>query len=74
MYRLESQQINDMVYVYYNLILWVRQLERTLDVEAISLDAIDTTVAWRVEAKRPIMELTHDRLKQEVAEEEEEEE
>jgi hypothetical protein len=45
-----------MVYVYYNLRLWVRQLERTPDMEAISLDGIDTTAAWRVEAERPLME------------------
>eukprot|EP00253_Pinus_taeda_P036589 PITA_36589 len=52
---LESQRLNDMVYVYYNLRLWVRQLEKTPDV-AISLDGIDTTAAWRVEAERPLME------------------
>ena len=46
----------DMVYIYYNLQLWVKQIERTLDVEAISLDGIDTTTTWRVETKRPAME------------------
>ena len=45
-----------MVYIYYNLRLWVRQLQKTLNVDAISLDRIDTTVAWRVESKAPIME------------------
>eukprot|EP00253_Pinus_taeda_P009041 PITA_09041 len=54
--RLEPKLLNDMVHVYNNLRLWVRQLERTFDVEAISLDGIDTTSAWRVEAERPITE------------------
>eukprot|EP00253_Pinus_taeda_P008008 PITA_08008 len=72
--RLESQRINDMVYVYYDLRLWVRQLERTPDMEAISLDGIDTTAAWRVESKRPLMESVDDWLVQDVVEEEEEEE
>ena len=62
MYRLESQRLNDMVYVYYNLRLWERQLERTPDVDAISLDGIDTTAAWRVEAERPLMESADDWL------------
>eukprot|EP00253_Pinus_taeda_P022532 PITA_22532 len=60
--RLESQRLNDMVYVYYNLRLWVRQLERTADMEAISLDGIDITVAWRVDAERPLMESVDDWL------------
>eukprot|EP00253_Pinus_taeda_P034285 PITA_34285 len=71
---LEPQRLNDMIYVYYNLRLWVRQLERTLDMEAISLDGIDTTVAWRVEAERPLMESADDWLEQDVVEGEEEEE
>eukprot|EP00253_Pinus_taeda_P002491 PITA_02491 len=54
--RLESQRLNDMVYVYYNLRLWVRQLQKPTDVEAISLDNIDTTAAWRVETERPILD------------------
>eukprot|EP00253_Pinus_taeda_P021831 PITA_21831 len=66
--KLEPQQLNDMVYVYYNLRLWVRQLERTPDMESISLDGIDTTAAWRVEAERPLMESVDDWLKQEVVE------
>eukprot|EP00253_Pinus_taeda_P024577 PITA_24577 len=72
--RLDFQRLNDMVYVYYNTRLWVRQLERTLDMEAISLDGIDTTAAWRVEAERPLMESADDWLVQEVVEEEEEKE
>ena len=45
--------------------------------DVISLDRIDTTDAWRVEAERPLMEFTDDWLEQEVVkgvEEEEEEE
>ena len=71
---MEGQRLNDMVYVYYNLRLWVRQLERTPDMEAISLDAIDTTAEWRVEAERPVMESTADWIEQEVVEGEDEEE
>ena len=36
--------------------------------EAISLDGIDTTAAWRVEAERPLMEYVADWLEQEVVE------
>ena len=45
-----------MVYVYYNLRLWVKQLDKEPDIEAISLDAIDTTSQWRVEMEDPEME------------------
>eukprot|EP00253_Pinus_taeda_P001574 PITA_01574 len=71
--RLESQRFNDMVYVYYNLRLWLRQLERIFDMEAISLDGIDTIAAWKVKAERPLMESVDDWLVQDVVEEEEEE-
>lgn len=57
-----------MVYVYYNLWLRVGKLEKTPDVEAISLDGIDTIVAWRVEAEKPVMESTLDWLEEEVVE------
>ena len=70
---MEGQRLNDMVYVYYNLRLWVRQLERTLDMEAISLDAIDTTAEWRVEAERPVIESAPNWIEQEVVEGEEDE-
>ena len=53
---LETSRLNDMVYVYYNLRLWVRKLQKTPDVDAISLDGIDTTAAWRVESEAPVME------------------
>ena len=65
-----------MVYVYYNLRLLVRQMQKTPDVDAISLDGIDTSVEWRVESERPILESMPDWIQQEVegavAEEEEE--
>ena len=41
--------------------------------DAISLDGIDTTAAWRVEAERPLMESVDDWLVQDVVEGEEEE-
>eukprot|EP00253_Pinus_taeda_P007364 PITA_07364 len=66
--RLESQRLNDMVYVYYNLRLWVRQLERIPDMEVISLDEINTTTTWRVENERTLMESANDWLEQEVVE------
>ena len=42
--------------------------------EAISLDAIDTTAEWRVEAERPVMESALDWIEQEVVEGEDSEE
>jgi hypothetical protein len=45
-----------LVYVYYNLRLWVKQLDKEPDREAISLDKIDTTSQWRVEIQEPEME------------------
>eukprot|EP00253_Pinus_taeda_P007356 PITA_07356 len=60
--RLESQHLNDMVYVYCNLRLWMRQLQKTLDVESISLVNIDTIAAWRVETERPTMDSIADWL------------
>jgi hypothetical protein len=38
-----------LVYVYYNLRLWVKQLDKEPDIEAISFDNIDATSQWRVE-------------------------
>ena len=65
-----------MVYVYYNLRLLVRQIQKTPAVDAISLDGIDTSAEWRVESERPILESMPDWIQQEVegavAEEEEE--
>jgi hypothetical protein len=45
-----------LVYVYYNLRLWVKQLDKEPDIEAISLDDIDTTSQWRVEIQELEME------------------
>jgi hypothetical protein len=44
-----------LVYVYYNLRLWVKQLDKEPDIEAISLDNIETT-SQRVEIQEPEME------------------
>eukprot|EP00253_Pinus_taeda_P036583 PITA_36583 len=57
--------------VSYQENFWVgvqEQLERILDMEVISLDGIETTTAWRVEAERPLMESADDWLEQEVVE------
>jgi hypothetical protein len=48
---------NDLVYVYYNLRLWVKQLEIKIDAKAISLDGIDTIAAWRVEVEETVLTL-----------------
>jgi hypothetical protein len=45
-----------LVYVYYNLRLWVKQLDKEPDIEAISLDEIDTTNQWGVEIHENEME------------------
>jgi hypothetical protein len=55
-----------MVYFCYNLRLWVRQIQKTPEVDTISLDGIDTTTAWRVETERPILESMSDWLQEEV--------
>jgi hypothetical protein len=55
-YRLDTQRLNDLVYVYYNLRLWVKQLDKEPNIEAISLDNIDNNNQWRVEIQEPEME------------------
>jgi hypothetical protein len=40
-------------------------MERTPDVDAISLDNIDVVFKWRVESKVPIMEEEHTWLEEE---------
>jgi hypothetical protein len=40
----------------------VKQLETKIDVNAISLDGIDTTGAWRVEVEEPVIDTTLDWL------------
>jgi hypothetical protein len=59
---LDTSHLNDLVYVYYNLRLWVKQLEIKIDAKAISLDGIDTTAAWRVEVEEPVIETALDWL------------
>jgi hypothetical protein len=53
-----------MVYVYYNLWLWVKQINKLPDTDAISFDVLDTTSLWRMEIERLVMEapkwLEHD--------------
>jgi hypothetical protein len=78
---LGTQRLNDLVYVYYNLRLWVKQLDKEPDIEAISLDDIDTTSQWRVEIQELEMEEAlewleehADDLREEATTEEEEEE
>ena len=40
----------------------MKQLEKNPDAKAISLDGIDTIVAWRVEVEEPVIETTLDWL------------
>ena len=65
---MDTQRLNDMVYVYYNLRLWVRQIQKTPNVTAISLDEIDTTAAWRVETERPMLESAPEWIEDDAAE------
>jgi hypothetical protein len=41
-----------MIYIYYNLQLSVKQLERTPEVDAIFLENIDIIFEWKVESER----------------------
>jgi hypothetical protein len=45
-----------MIYVYYNLQLWVRQHEKFHDVDVISFENINMMSQWRVEYNTPIIE------------------
>jgi hypothetical protein len=54
--------LNDLVYVYYSLRLWVKQFEIKIDAKAISLDGIETTTAWRVEVEDPVIDTALDWL------------
>ena len=51
-YKLGFPRLNDLVYVHYNLRLWIKQMD------AISLDNIDILSTWRVETELPIIEAT----------------
>ena len=53
---MEFSRLIDLVYVHYNLQLWLKQMDRTSDVDAIALDNIDVLSKWRVEVEMPIME------------------
>jgi hypothetical protein len=55
-YKLDVHRLNDMVYVYYNIRLWVRQINKVPNADVVSLDALDTTSPWRVEAENPVLE------------------
>jgi hypothetical protein len=68
LYRLDVHCLNDMVYVYYNLRLWVKKINKVLDTNAIVLDSIDTTSLWRVETEEPVMEEALEWLEHDVDE------
>ena len=67
-YRLEFPRLNDLVYVHYNLGLWIKQTD------AISLDNIDILSTWRVEAELPIIEAAPSWLEELEAQERQEQE
>jgi hypothetical protein len=62
-----------LVYVYYNLRLWVKHLDKEPDIESISLDNTDTTSQWRVEIQAPewLEEHANDLMEEGATEEEE---
>jgi hypothetical protein len=57
-YRLDVHHLNDMVYAYYDLRLWVRQINKVPDMDAISFNALDTMSPWSVEIERSVMDET----------------
>jgi hypothetical protein len=63
---LDTPHLNDLVYVYYNLRLWVKHLVKKPNAKAISLDRIDTTIAWRLEVEEPVIETALDWLEDSV--------
>jgi hypothetical protein len=67
-YRLDVQRLNDMVYAYYNLRLWVNRINKVPDIDAIVLDSIDTTSPWRVETEEHVMEEALEWLEHDVDE------
>lgn len=68
-YKLESWCLISILYVYYNIQLWVKQLEITFDMKAISLDGNDTKAARRVDTKSTVMEATAEWLAKNVSKE-----
>ena len=73
-YRLGFPRLNDLVYVHYNLRLWIKQMDKTPDVDAISLDNIDILSTWRVEVELPIIEAAPSWLEEPEAQEGQEQE
>jgi hypothetical protein len=45
-----------MVFVYYNLRLWLKRIDKTQTQRPFHWDANDTMTPWRVEVEKPIME------------------
>ena len=70
---LEFTRLSDLVYVHYNLCLWMAQIQKDPDANAISLDNIDILSKWRVEMETPIMEESPAWLEEGQGEEVEEE-
>ena len=54
-YRLDFHHLNDMVYVYYNLRLWVKQSDKAPKTDSIKVDESDSTGPRRVEIERLVM-------------------
>ena len=54
-----------MVYVYYNLRLQVKQIKKVPNLDAISLDDIDTTNKLKVEMKDHVMDEAPEWLEEE---------
>jgi hypothetical protein len=65
-YRLDVHHLNDMVYVYYNLRLWVKQRNKVPDTNDIVMDSTDTTSPWRVEIEEHVMEEAPEWLEHDV--------
>ena len=68
---LEFTRLNDLVYVHYNLHLWMAQIQKEPDANAISLDNIDILSKWRMDIETPIMEESPAWLEEGQEEEEE---
>jgi hypothetical protein len=58
-----------MVYVYYNLRLWVRQLQKTPDVEAICWMGLTPLLHGGLRPRGLVMDLAPDWLQEEAQEE-----
>ena len=69
---MEFPRLNDLVHVHYNILPWMKKLDKVPDVEAISLDNINILFEWRVESEAPIMAESLAWLEGEQQQEEEE--